>query len=228
MAITTYASRPSPCSASAEAGGGATRRAGRRGTAIAQRVPRRAALAAGAAAADLAVADLDREAPDDALGGRLLERGSPLDRDAADARVLEGEPAQDRRDAPRLLGLVERRVAQAGRVEQELEQVALVAVAGDGEGEHAEDLGAVRVDRGVGELPRVLEPEAPTALAEVPLDDREPPADRLQRLDREPVLVRPVARRDAVPRGERGVEVARVVDAEVAEAGPIRASSTIR
>ena len=93
------------------------------------------------------------------------------------------------------------------------------AVTGDREREHAEQLGPVRVDRGVDELPGVLQPEAATAFAQVPLDDGQPAADRLQRLDREPALVRPLARGDVVPRGKRRVEVARVIDAEVAEPG---------
>ena len=41
-----------------------------------------------------------------------------------------------------------------------------------------------------------------------------------ERLDGEPALVRPLARRNAVPGGERGVELARVVDAEVGEPRP--------
>ena len=62
--------------------------------------------------------------------------------------------------------------------------------------------------------------ETPAALAKAPLDDGEPATERLQRLDREPALVRPLARRDAMPGGERGIEVARVVDAEVGEPRP--------
>ena len=42
--------------------------------------------------------------------------------------------------------------------------------------------------------------EAAASLAKVALHDGEPSADGLQRLDREPVLVRPVARGDAMPR----------------------------
>ena len=49
------------------------------------------------------------------------------------------------------------------------------------------------------------------------LDDGEAAADRLQRLDGEPALVRPLARRDAVPGAEGGVEVAGIVDPEIAE-----------
>ena len=60
-------------------------------------------------------------------------------------------------------------------------------------------------------------PRLPPSLAKVPLDDGESTTDRLERLDGEPALVRPLARRDAVPRAERGIEVAGVVDAEVAE-----------
>ena len=70
------------------------------------------------------------------------------------------------------------------------------------------------------ELPRVLEREPAVALGEPPLDRGEPAADRAQRLDREPALVGPLARRDAVPGGERGVEMPRVVDAEVGEPRP--------
>src|SRR6188472_2932487 len=51
----------------------------------------------------------------------------------------------------------------------------------------------------------------------MPLDDGEPAADRLERLDGEPALVGPLARCDAVPRAERGVEVARILDSEVAQ-----------
>src|SRR5688500_11291972 len=186
--------------------------------AVAERVPGRATLPARAAAAQFAVAHLHGEPAYDALRGGLLERRCLLDRDPADARVLEREPPQDRGRPPRLLGLVERRVPESRRVEQELEQMPLVAVARDGKREHAEDLGAVRVDRRVDELPRVLEPQAPPPLAEVPLDHRQASADWLERFDREPVLVRPVARRDAVPCGERRVQIAWILDAEVAEA----------
>ena len=56
--------------------------------------------------------DLDAEPRDDARGGGLLERRGPLDRDPADVRVLEREPAQDARLATGLLGVLERRAAQ--------------------------------------------------------------------------------------------------------------------
>ena len=111
-------------------------------------------------------------------GRGLLELRGPLDRDSADAGVLQREPAQDGGDAARLLRLLERGVAQPSRVEQELQQRPLCPIAGDGEREHAEKLGAVRVDRRVDELPRVLEAEAAPSLAQVTLDDREPAADR--------------------------------------------------
>ena len=62
------------------------------------------------------------------------------------------------------------------------------------------------------------EPAVP--LGEAPLDRGEPAADRAQRLDREPALVRPGAGRDAVPGGEGGVEAPGVVDAEIGEPRP--------
>ena len=58
---------------------------------------------------------------------------------------------------------------------------------------------------------------AAAALGQAPLDGVEPQPDRLQRLDREPALVRPLAQRDAMPGDERGIEVARIVDAEIGE-----------
>ena len=95
------------------------------GAAIAEREPRRAALPARAAAADRRRVDLGREARDDTRGSGLLERGGPLDRDAADARVLQREPAQDACGSlqPALPPRASRRAA--ARVEQEGEQRAL-------------------------------------------------------------------------------------------------------
>ena len=93
---------------------------GRAGAAVAEREPRRAASGrtsgSGRSSASLTST---REPRDDARGSGLLERGGALDRDAADAGVLEREPAQDAGHAPGLLGVLERRVAQPRRVEQE-------------------------------------------------------------------------------------------------------------
>ena len=86
--------------------------------ALAEREPGCTALPARLAASDRRRAHLCRQLRADALGGRLLELGGALDRDAADIRVLEREPAQDARGTRRLLGILERGVAQAVRVEQ--------------------------------------------------------------------------------------------------------------
>ncbi len=87
--------------------------------AVAEREPRRAALAARPAAPDrrrsftsAASFALTR------ARRRLLQRGRPLDRDAADVRVLQREPAEDARLARSLLGVLERGVAEPARVEQ--------------------------------------------------------------------------------------------------------------
>ena len=93
--------------------------------------------------------------------------------------ILEREPAEDRGDASRLLRLLERGVTEPRGVEQELEQRALRAVARDREGEQAEELGAVGVDRRVDERPHVLEVETPAAAAQMALHDSEPSTDRL-------------------------------------------------
>ena len=96
----------------------------------------------------------------------------------------------------------------------------MCAVARDGERQEAEQLGTVRIDGGVRKPPRVVELELPSTLAQVPLDDRQAASERLQGLDCEPALVRPLARRDAMPRAEGGIEIARIVDAEIAEPRP--------
>ena len=74
--------------------------------------------------------------------------------------VLEREPAQDARRARSLLGVLERGVAQAARVEQPGEHRPLRPVAGDGERERREQLDVVLVDRRVDELPDLLERRA--------------------------------------------------------------------
>src|SRR4029079_15236483 len=175
------------------------------------------------------VPPLHGEPSDDPFGGGALELGRALYRHTADTRVLKREPPQNRRHASGLLCFLEPRVAKPRRVEQELEERPLGTVARDGQCEHAEELGSVGIDRGVREPPGVVEPEAPSSLAKVPLDDGEPTTERLgrpdgeptprslERLDAQPALVRPLARRDAVPRAERGIEVAGVLDAEVAQ-----------
>ena len=141
-----------------------------------------------------------------------------VDRDAARARVLEREPAEDARLAPRLLRVLERGAAKASRVEQEVEVRPGDAVAGERERERGEQLEAVLVDGRVDERPRVREGEAAPALGETALHRLEAEVQGLQGLDGEPALEGPLPERDAVPRGERGVEVARVVDAEVRQA----------
>src|SRR5262245_3045752 len=180
------ATRSRPASLTSASGGNArswstftawsiSRAAPRARAAVAEREPRRARPAARAAPADLAVAHLDGEALDHALGRRLLERSGALDGHAAEARVQQREPAQDRRHAAGFLRVLERRVPQPRGVEEELQELPLLAVAGDGEREHAEELRAVRVDRGVDETPRVVEVETPSAAAQMPLDDGQPP-----------------------------------------------------
>ena len=119
-----------------------------------------------------------------------------------------------------MLCLLERRVAQPGRVEQEREQRALRRVAGDREGERREQLGVVLVDRRVDQLPGVLERRAAGSAPRAGAGPRRAGRGSGQRLDREPALVGPLARRDAVPGGEGGVEPPRVVDAEVGEPRP--------
>ena len=185
--------------------------------ALAEREPRWAGSPARPAAAEGSVANLDVEPPYDALRGGLLELGGPLDRHPSDAGVLQREPAQDarRRGPPPPPRRARRRAA--GRCPAGTGAAAAGRVAGDRERKHSRGARRRRVDRRVDELPGVLEPESPAALAQMPLDDGEAPADRLQRLDGEPALVRPLADGDAMPRGERRVEVARVVDAEIAE-----------
>ena len=144
------------------------------GAAVAEREPRRARAPARAAAADRRRLDLEPQARDDALGRRLLERGRALDRDAADSRVLEREPAEDARLAARLLRVLERRVAQAGGVEEERQVRPRDAIAGDRERERREQLEVVLVHRRVDELPRVLERKAAPALAQPALHGVEP------------------------------------------------------
>src|SRR5439155_26846815 len=119
-----------PCAASSSAGEAA----------VAEREPRRRRRAAGAAAADRRRRHLRAEPDDDLCGGSLLERSRALDRDAAHARVLEREPAQDARRAACGLGVLERRRAKAAGVEQVVDEGALSAVAGDREGERAQQL----------------------------------------------------------------------------------------
>ena len=94
------------------------------GAPLTERKPGRAAAPARAAAAERALPHLDREAADDPRCGRLLEPRGLLDRDARDPGVLQREPAEDRCDAPGLLRLRERRVAQPRGVEQELSTAA--------------------------------------------------------------------------------------------------------
>ena len=163
-------------------------------------------------------------------GRGLLERRGPLDRDAADTRVLEREPAQDARHATGLLRLLERRVAQPGRVEQELEQRALRrgrrrrrARATPRSSAPSSSIG--RVD----ELPRVLERQAPAALARGAAGRRRAgrgsaAATRPRASSRAPT--RAVATRchaaSAASRS-RGSSTPRS-----ASRGPIRASSTMR
>src|SRR4029079_1570509 len=159
-----------------------------------------------AAAADRPVPHLDGEPSDDPLGGRALELGRALDRHAADTRVLEREPSQDRRYASGLLCFLEPRVAEPRRVEQELEQRPLGTIARDGEREHAEELRSVGIDRGIREAPGVVEPEVPPSLAKVPLDDGESTAERLERLDGQPALGGPLPPRDAMPCAQPATE----------------------
>ena len=144
------------------------------GAPVAQREPRRAGAAARATATDRRRLDLDPEARNDARGGGFLQRRGPIDRDAADARVLEREPAQDARLTPGPLGFLERGSPEAGRVEQEHQLRAGKAVSRDCEREGREELEVVLVDRGVHELPGVLERERPAALGQPPLDGLQP------------------------------------------------------
>ena len=97
-----------------------------------------------------------------------------------------------------------------------------------GERQGREQLGVVLVDRSIDQLPGVLDREAAVAVGEPALDRGEPAADRAQRLDREPALVRPGARRDAMPRGERRVEPRGSSTPRSASRGLMRASSTMR
>src|SRR5205814_8834902 len=92
--------------------------AARHEAAVAERRPRRGARAAGAAAADRRVLDLRAELVHDTRRRRFLERGSLLDRDAGDTRILQREPAQDRRLARSLLRLGQARRVQPLRIEQ--------------------------------------------------------------------------------------------------------------
>src|SRR5947208_16795932 len=85
--------------------------AARHEAAIAQLRPGRRRGAADPAAADRRRLDLGPEVLDHRRGGRLLERGCALGRHPADARELEREPTQDARVPPRLLRLLEGRVA---------------------------------------------------------------------------------------------------------------------
>ena len=183
--------------------------------AVAEREPRRAASGrTSGSGRPSARCTSTREPRDDARRGRLLERGGPLDRDAADARVLEREPAQDARGASSLLCVLERGVAEPRRVEQEREQRPLRRVAGDGERERREQLGVVLVDRRVDELPAC--PRA-TSLRPRSRSRRWTPSSRprsgLERLDREPALVRPLrASRRGARRASAASSCARVVD----------------
>ena len=70
----------------------------------------------------------------------FLERGGALDRDAGDARVLQREPAEDRRLARRLLGLLEARRVETLRIEDPADDRLLRLVAGERRGERAEEL----------------------------------------------------------------------------------------
>ncbi len=62
--------------------------------------------------------------------------------------------------------------------------------------------------------------QAAAALGEPTLDRLKPQSQRLQRLDREPALERPLAQRDTVPGDERGIQMHRIVDAEIRELRP--------
>jgi hypothetical protein len=94
------------------------------------------------------------------------------------------------------------------------------AIAGKRERECGEKLEPVLVHRRVDELPRVLEQDPAPALRETALDGLKPKSERLQRLDGKPAFEGPLPERDAMPGGERGVELHRVVDAEIGQPWP--------
>src|SRR3954453_16420081 len=151
-------------------------------TAVAEREPGGCRLAARAAAADRGGVHLEAEARYDACGGGLLELGGPLDRDPPYTGILEREPAENTCGSSSLLCLLEGRVTQPCRVEEEGEQRAvrgvarqrgggregeqrgLRRVAREGEGERREQLRIVFVDRCIDELPRVLDRQAAVAV----------------------------------------------------------------
>src|SRR3954447_3694856 len=189
-------------------------------TAVAEREPGGCGLAARAAAADRGGVHLEAETRYDPCGGGLLELGGPLDRDSPYTGILEREPAENTCGSSSLLCLLESRVTQPRRVEEEGEQRTLRRVAREREGERREQLRIVLVDRRIDELPRVLDRQAAVAVGEAALDRGEPTADGAQRLDREPALLRPGAHRDPMPRRKRRIEPTRVVDAEVGEPRP--------
>ncbi len=110
--------------------------------------------------------------------------------------------------------------AQPRGVEQEVQLRARDAISGDRERERCEELEAVLVHGCVDELPRVRRGKSPASLGEPPLHRLESQPERLQRLDREPALVRPLAQRDPVPGDERRVQLQRVLHAEIGKLRP--------
>src|SRR5207249_3258136 len=68
--------------------------------------------------------------------------------------------------------------------------------------------------------PRVAEREPTAAISQAALHRVQAQPDRLQRLDREPALVRPLADSNTVPRDQGGVEIGRLLDGEIREPRP--------
>ena len=187
------------------------------GRAVAQARPRRGARTADAAAADRRILDLRAQLADDALGRGLLERRSPFDRDARDARVLQREPAEDRRLARGVLGLLEARSLETLRIEDPADHGVLRLVAGERRGERCEEREPVLVDRSLREPPDVLEREVSARVLERVAHRVEPQKERLDRLDLEPAVAAPEAQRSVPPRVERRLELIHTRDVEIGE-----------
>ena len=106
------------------------------------------------------------------------------------------------------------------RIEDPLDHRALRRVARDRAREHAEQLEPVLVDRRLHQLPHVGELEPPPRVVQRLAHRIEPREQRLDRLDRQPALVAPVAQRRLPPRVQRRLELVDPRDVQIGELRP--------